>query len=734
MSRCLILSNRLPLTFNPEDQNFFPSSGGLVSAIRGINPELIKYEFTWLGLITDDIDQNIAEKLKDMSISGIKISPIIVAKKSYDNFYNRYSNNVLWPLFHYERNLVNFSHQGWESYVEINQIVADHICHFANESDVIWVHDFHFFLVPGLIKEKRPELKIGFFLHIPFPSSEIFRELPQRKEILESLLKSNLIGFHDLSYLNHFKNSISRILGKSLKDFSETKCGVYPISIDSQHFINLAKDNRTKKILTQFQKKKEKTTWILGVDRLDYIKGLVLKIKTFREFLKRNPKWVGQIQLVQIVIPSRTEVQEYKNLKEKLEQLISSINGEFGTPLYTPVLYLYHSVDEYELSALYQVSEILYVGSRRDGMNLVCLEYVISQEENSEGQIILSEFAGAHSTLSYAYSINPWNIEDTCQKISLALISSQESKRFKIKEMRHFLLNYTSSDWAQLFLKDLEKICIPNSASLNVSKDSLFQWLDHINKKRVLIFCDLDGTLTPISNHPSEVKLQAVTKKILFELTSLPLVDFIVVSGRDRSFLQKEFIENNLHLNLAACHGSVIYSKESKKWTDLSSEDATDWRKHVFDILKIYVTRTPHSFIEDKEHAIVWHYRNSPGTFSDFLSNKLVSELESGLIGHPVQINRGKKIIEVKSLSANKGKFTKYWLSQLPDTNKPDVVIALGDDSTDEDMFKFLQEQNNVSSYCIKIGEGETSAHYTIRDQSFVNSFLEKIVSQTSSP
>jgi trehalose 6-phosphate synthase/phosphatase len=584
-------------------------------------------------------------------------------------------------------------------------------------------------MVPGLVKEKNPNLKIGFFLHIPFPSSEIFRELPQRKEILTSLLHCDLLGFHDLSYLTHFKTCVTRILGVSPDNTTERKWGVYPISIDTKHFLQLRDNAETKEILSRYQISKGEMKWVLGVDRLDYIKGLVLKFRAFQDFLRRHPENVGLVQLLQIVIPSRTEVPEYLKLKERIEQIVSSINGEFGTPTYMPIHYLYHSISEHELSALYQLSEVLHIGSRRDGMNLVSLEYVASQREYYEGTILMSEFAGAHSTLSYAYSINPWDIEGTSRKIHEALHCPEEFRRERMQSMQRFLLNYTSSDWAQVFLRDLHREIPEKEKKTPVTSASFFSWMKTLRDKKVLFFCDLDGTLLPIAEHPLKVKMGDKTSRLLHEIASNKNFQFVIVSGRDRDFLQEQFISRDFNFSLAACHGAYAYSKQKGEWENLVPIDSSKWRDNVMEVLKLYTIRTPGSFIEDKGHAITWHYRSSPPGFADFLANKLFIELEENLTNQPVQVIRGKKVIEVKSIHANKGLFVQNWIRNIPQEDRPDVIIALGDDTTDEDMFSTLQEQQDIEAYCIKVGNENTSALYYIKDQSTVDPLLESMIS-----
>jgi len=723
MSRCLLVSNRLPVAYNENLQEFTPSSGGLVSAIKGIDVEKVGHKFEWMGIVTDDLPQEKINQLREIKFADLRCHPIVIPKDVYHQYYNCFSNNVIWPLFHYEHSVVQQTDVGWKNYKEVNQRVAEAILSEAKNDDIIWVHDFHLFLVPGYLKQKRPDLKVGFFLHIPFPSSEIFRELPQRKEILQSLMQSDLVGFHDFSYLTHFKSSLSRVLGENNQLLNKRKLGVYPISIDTQHFINLTSAPETKEFIELYAKTKKKIKWILGVDRLDYIKGLVSKLQSFEEFLNRYPEQRGLVQMVQVVVPSREEVPEYKELKSNIEQLVSSINGKFGTPNYMPIQYLYHSVSSFELSALYQLSDVMHIGSRRDGMNLVSLEYVASQTQSHPGTLLLSEFTGAHSTLSYAISINPWNIEETADKIKEALEQPLEKRSLEMISMQFFLKSYTSSEWARSFIHDLNFKVDPLKETRALDVKGKFPWMNSLKGKRVLFFCDLDGTLAPISSLPCEVSLGLETQKLLKEISNQKNLEFVVVSGRDRDFLHTQFVEkNNFHFPLAACHGAYCYSPETREWGSLIPHDGTKWKESLLDIFKLYTLRTPGSFVEDKGHAITWHYRNSPSDFADFQANKLFIELEESLTSLPAQVTRGKKVIEVKSLHASKGFFVQRWIEKHE--YLPDVVIALGDDTTDEDMFEYLQNEGEITSFSIKVGEEKTNAKYNLTNQTSVNSFL----------
>lgn len=725
MPKCLLISNRLPVNYDSKKHEFRPSAGGLVSAIQGLDCEKINYKFTWMGVMTNDVPSDMLKEFCTTNKSEISYHPVIADKDVYTCYYNGFCNNVLWPLLHYERSVVQEDEKSWKCYKEINELIAKEVLETTEDGDSVWIHDFHLMLVPGLVKEKRPSLKVGFFLHTPFPSSEIFRELPQRKEILKSLVNCDLIGFHDLSYLNHFKSSVSRILGEGVV-FKDKQGGVFPISIDTKHFMDLANQVETIKYREKYSTIKQDKKWILGVDRLDYIKGLVLKLKAFQYFMRAYPDLRNTVEMVQVVIPSRTEVPEYQSLKQKVEQLVSSINGEFGSPGHTPVQYLYHSVTEHELSALYQLSDVLHVSSRRDGMNLVAMEYVVSQSQESPGVLLLSEFTGAHSTLSHALSINPWDIPDTARKMQEALERPIEFNHNEMDVMQTFLRSYTSTEWAELFLSELEKAKIMQEPLESASTDnSDFSWIDGLKGKNVLFFCDFDGTLAPITLLPSQADLTNQTRSLLKKLQGKNKLELVIVSGRDKPYLQKKITEQGLSFGLAACHGAYSYQPKDKKWVDLANSDSMSWKQNVLEILKMYTDRTPGSFIEDKGHAVTWHFRNSPEKFAEFVSNKMCKELEESLSSSPTVIVRGKKIIEVKSLHASKGIFVSRYLERRQAL--PDVVISLGDDTTDEDMFKSLLTTQGIENYSIKVGKGQTAAKYCLPAQMNVDAFLTRL-------
>ncbi|MBC75064.1 MAG: hypothetical protein CME64_03535 [Halobacteriovoraceae bacterium] len=723
MSRWIIVSNRLPFSYDKATNGLKTSSGGLVTAIRGIKT---KKEVLWIGSIPNNVPKKLVRQYRDKD--NIKFSFPDLDNELYDNYYNGFCNDVLWPILHYESDSVKFSIDRWEDYKKVNQIFAKHVAKVAKKDDIIWLHDYQLFLVPKLLKEINPELKVGFFLHVPFPSSEIWKQLPVREEILEAVIHADLVGFHDFAYLRHFVSSVYNLLGihSSLLEikspYNNTKLGIYPVSIDTQDFIKKASSKKTLKAIEHYGLNESNRKYILGVDRLDYSKGILYKLEAYQKFLRDNPKYVGKVQLIQIAVPSRTDVPEYIKLRHDVERLVSEINGEFSQIDYIPVKYIFNSVPVHDLMALYRACDILLVTSKRDGMNLVCLEYIAAQAPKSPGVVMLSEFAGAASTLSHATLINPMNIQDTSLKLKDSLELKQAERQRRHGIMYDYLKQYTATSWAAAFINHLENKTLQKGSRLKDIQHP--KELDKVkdlfkDEKRVLLL-DYDGTLTPIVNNPKDALLRPKMKSLIKKLQSDKNTEVVIITGRDSNFICKQF--DGVECYLACEHGAKFYDYKKKKWRNLVSSNKKDWFPQAGQIIKEYTRRTPGSFFEKKNYAIAWHYRNSPQDFGEFQARKLVVDLESGLSHFPVSVILGKKVVEVKSIEANKGYFTQWFISRYAQDGEK--IFAIGDDKTDEDMFDALDRK----AVTLKVGTPEnTKANHFIEKQSNVSNLLKEL-------
>lgn len=726
----IVVSNRLPFSYDSNKNKLVSSSGGLVTALKGIKS---KSPIQWIGAIQNNIPPSVVSQIKDINEFQMRYTPIEVNEDLYNSYYNDFCNDVLWPLFHYETEMLKYTNEAWESYYQVNKLFADKILEVATENDLIWIHDFHLFLVSGLLKEANPKLKVGFFLHIPFPTSEIYRHLPVRNEILQSLVQADLIGFHDYSYLRHFTSSVYNVLGvtSSLLTIShnnhKTNLGVFPVSIDTQDFIDQAESDKTKESIKNFHLKDGNHIRILGIDRLDYSKGIELKFLAFKKLLTDFPEMRGKVKFFQVAIPSRTDVIEYKKLKENIDQLISEINGEFSTPNYIPIQYMFNTVPFNDLMALYRTSNVLFVGSKRDGMNLVSLEYIVTQDPKNPGVVVLSEFAGAISTLSHVLKINPWDISETSTTLYKAITMKKEERIKKHKTMYKYLKSYTANKWATFFMKELDEkvknMKIQKTSNLTI-QHNFIELSNKIRNKKIVLMIDYDGTLSPIVDDPNDAILSIETMSILDELKSKHEV--IIVTGRPVNFIKDRFPSDNFEI--AAEHGGIFFSQNDKQWHTLVNSGKEIWYNEALQIMDDYSQRTPESFIEKKDYSLSWHYRKSPQSFATFQSRKLLCDLESGLANFPVNFIQGKKIIEVKSIEANKGVFANWYydniFSELSDKKCETIFIAIGDDRTDEDLFSAI----NKHGITIKVGEEDTSAMYRLNSQEEVNPFLKNLL------
>ncbi|PHH76060.1 hypothetical protein CDD82_4148 [Ophiocordyceps australis] len=464
--RLLLLSNRLPITIKRREDGsyaFSMSSGGLVTGLSGLSKTTSFQWYGWPGLEVPDAEvQDLTKRLED----EYGAHPIFIDDDLADEHYNGFSNSILWPLFHYHPGEIDFNESAWEAYQHVNHLFAQAVIGDVQDGDIIWIHDFHLMLLPRILRDmigtSRKNVKIGFFLHTPFPSSEIYRILPVREELLEGLLDCDLIGFHTYDYARHFLSSCSRILGaRTTPDGVDwhgrfVSVGTYPIGIDPEKFVDTLKKPSVQERMATLKRRFEGIKLIVGVDRLDYIKGVPHKLHAFEVFLTEHPEWVGKVVLVQVAVPSRQDVEEYQNLRAIVNELVGRINGKFGSIEFTPIHFMHQSIPFDELTALYAVSDVCFVSSTRDGMNLVSYEYIATQREK-HGVMILSEFTGAAQSLKGSLIVNPWSTDELANALLEAVTMSPEQRAINYAKLEYYVFKYTSAWWGACFVGDLVK-------------------------------------------------------------------------------------------------------------------------------------------------------------------------------------------------------------------------------------------------------------------------------------
>ncbi|KAK9480040.1 glycosyl transferase [Lipomyces japonicus] len=463
----LVISNRLPVTIKRSengDYDFAMSSGGLVSALSGLKKSTRFTWFGWPGLEVPDAEKPLVVKRLRDEFSCV---PVFLSDELADLHYNGFSNSILWPLFHYHPGEMNFDETAWEAYREANRLFSKAIADVVSDGDLVWVHDYHLMLLPAMLREEignsKKNVKLGWFLHTPFPSSEIYRILPVRREVLEGVLHCDLLGFHTYDYARHFLSSCSRILnlptlpngvvfnGKSIT------VGAFPIGIDVEKFTEGLKKESVQRRIAQLEAKFDGVKIIVGVDRLDYIKGVPQKLHALEIFLTEHPEWIGKVVLVQVAVPSRQDVEEYQNLRAVVNELVGRINGNFGTVEFVPIHFMHKSIDFDELIALYAVSDACLVSSTRDGMNLVSYEYIACQRKR-HGALILSEFTGAAQSLNGSVIVNPWNTEELADAIFDAMTMSEDTRNLNQQKLFKYVSKYTSAYWGESFVNEMKRL------------------------------------------------------------------------------------------------------------------------------------------------------------------------------------------------------------------------------------------------------------------------------------
>lgn len=729
MVKNVIVSNRLPIQLTKLENSFdiTSSSGGLATGVNSIRDDNSVW-IGWSGVKSDEFttksNNHIKKILKEQNLIQVELSSIEI-----ENYYYGLSNKSLWPLFHYFIDYSKFNDNHWDTYFKVNKKFCDAVVSNVEKNGTVWVHDYQLMLLPKMIRDLRPDLSIGFFLHIPFPSYEIFRIFPRRKELLEGILGADLVGFHTYNYERHFLSSIKRILRKEVNfnrishDSREIAVNTFPMGIDYEKFHNAAKtherlkksqESNLKKQLDLHKKSSQKGKLILSIDRLDYTKGIINRVKAFEIFLEKYPQYLGKVRLVMLTVPSRSDVSDYKNLKKETDELVGRINGKFATVNWTPIWYYYRAMNFDDLIDLYMNSDIAMITPLRDGMNLVAKEFV-STRVNLDGVLILSEMAGASIELFDSILVNPFDLDQMSESILKALEMPAREQKRRMLTMQKRLSRYTVQRWAKDFINSLSK-----KSSINLERETI-----EINKtiektiykkfkksfKKVL-FLDYDGTLVKFNNDP---ELAVPNKNLLKLLKSINLKDkteVFIVSGRDQFFLDKWF--GKLNINLVAEHGNFIKYSDSSKWFSKNNDDL-EWKNDVSPIFESFTDNTPGTFIENKKNTLVWHYRKTDPE----LAKRRIMELKtvlSSLISENISVIDGNKALEVTNLSINKGNI----INELLSNENYDFIFCCGDDASDEYMFNALPE-NSIS---IKVGEKNTLAKYFVKNSDKIKSIL----------
>lgn len=720
----IVVSNRLPVSVAKINGNleFTASPGGLATAMNSIKNHLW---IGWPGIASDDLTARDRVVIK-AKLRTYNCIPVFLTADQIDKFYNGYANGVIWPLFHYFSAPNGSAETCWQGYQRANEAFCNVILRHASTKATIWIHDYHLMLLPGLVRQVLPEATIGFFLHTPFPSYEIFRTLPTRQQLLQGLLGADLIGFHIYDYARHFLSSVMRILGSDnshgnlIVNDRIIKIDAFPIGIDYAKYVRSLRSKKTLAALEKVTRQHHGKKIILSVDRLDYSKGIPERLEAFEQFLAARPELHGHIALIVVAIPSRTEVERYQELRTTVEQTISRINGTYGTIDWTPISYQFRNLPFHEVLALYARADIALVTPLRDGMNLVAKEYVAAKQ-NTPGVLILSEMTGAINELPEALAINPADSSAIVHALQQALAMPVEEQLRRLSSMQQRLARYTVQAWSADFIDQLATVKAMQSQQTNkllvpaTEKKIIRQFKSA--KKRLLLL-DYDGTLRGFVSTPNAdaARPSASLLQLIHALASTPDTTVCIVSGRPRDALQSWF--GDMPIVLIAEHGA--WTRHLAMTWQQQPASFHHYRSAIIDILQHYADRTPGATIEQKTYGIVWHYRNVPAELAYAHNAELLHELGRLLDNTDIGVYKGSKIIEIRAKTIHKGAASTALIAAYPS----DFILCAGDDYTDEDMFAALP----ADAHSIKVGLSETHAKFQTTSVEKILQLLEGFV------
>ncbi|GKU92397.1 hypothetical protein SLEP1_g6130 [Rubroshorea leprosula] len=771
--RIIIVVNHLPVKAKRRPDNigwsFSWDDDSLFLQLKDGFPD--DMEVIYVGSLKIDVDSSEQDDVSQLLLDRFKCVPAFLPPDILSKFYHGFCKQHLWPLFHY---MLPFSanHGGrfdrslWEAYVAANKIFSQKVIEVLNpEDDYVWIHDYHLMVLPTFLRRRFNKLRMGFFLHSPFPSSEIYRTLPVREEILKALLNSDLIGFHTFDYARHFLSCCSRMLGLEyqskrgyigLEYFGRTVgIKIMPVGIHMGQIESVLRFSDKEWRVGELKQQFEGKTVLLGVDDMDIFKGVNLKLLAMEQMLKQHPKWQGRAVLVQIANPARGRGRDLEEIQAEIQESCRRINEKFGWPGYEPVVFIDRPVSLGERIAYYTIAECVVVTAVRDGMNLTPYEYIVCRQGVSElesssesvipkkSMLVVSEFIGCSPSLSGAIRVNPWNIESTAEAMNEAISMPDAEKQLRHEKHYRYVSTHDVAYWSRSFFQDMERTCKDHfrrhcwGIGLGfgfrvVALDPNFRKLsiDHIvsvyhRSKNRAILLDYDGTLMPqtsINKTPSS-EVISIINTLCADVNNT----VFVVSGRGKESLGKWFSPCE-KLGVAAEHGYFMRWSANDEWETCGQSSDFGWMEMAEPVMKLYTESTDGSYIETKETALVWQHRDADPGFGCTQAKEMLDHLESVLANEPVAVRSGQFIVEVKPQGLSKGLVAEKILTSMAESGKQaDFVLCIGDDRSDEDMFEIIGSaissgvlSSSTSVFACTVGQKPSKAKYYLDDTSEV--------------
>ncbi len=725
VGRLLILGNRLPVTLRAAGSEVavVPSAGGLATALRELHE---RHDGLWIGWPGDVSSLPAgAQRAADAMLEARRLVPVHLGAAEISRYYEGFSNSVLWPLLHHFLDHMCLDDPGaFEVYEAVNERFAAIATERFRPGDTLWVHDYQLMLVPELLRRRLPEARIGFFLHTPFPASEVFRALPWRERLLRGVLGADVVGFQTASYRYHFVHAVARLLGLEpeidavVHDGHPVRLGVYPIGVDAAALGRLAASPQVRAEARRIREQAPGGRVVLGVDRLDYTKGLLRRLSAIDLFLERAPELRRTVRFVQLAVPTRERVEAYEQMHREVNERVGRINARHGSAYAVPIHFLYRGVPIEALTALYAGADVMLVTPLRDGMNLVAKEYVATRIEDT-GALVLSEFTGAAAELHEALLVNPYDVEGVAAAIERALQMPAEEQRLRMAELRRRVTEHDVHRWSQSFLDDLGRAPATPAPPWSRAGAPPLDLAERFREApRLTVITDYDGTLVPLWPLPHLAVPDPEILGLLRDLAARPGTRIHVASGRRREDLERWL--GALPIELHAEHGAWSRAAGGS-WCSVPLPPP-DWKARVYPLLEEVTLRTPGSLIEEKDASLAWHYRAVEFELARERLRELLAPLAEVARASDLEVMRGSKVVEVRVRGLSKSLVAARALARAPEDT---AVIAIGDDRTDEDLFAALPS----SALTIHVGGGPSRAACRLPDPVAVRRFLRSFLS-----
>jgi trehalose 6-phosphate synthase/phosphatase len=713
----ILVSNRLPVIVEKSADGQFKihkSSGGLISGLREIHQHT---DCLWVGYCGVYADEPGYEAIKQ-ALAQERLIAVDLTKKDYEVFYNGACNNAIWPLFHYFPEAVATNPDHWPAYIAVNQAFSETIKNIAHPNDQIWVHDYQLMLLPALLRQSMLNSAIAYFHHIPFPSSELFRILPTRQALLEGLLGADFIGFHTDDYVRHFLTSVTRILGyhphwdEVLYQGRRIKVMAQPLGVDVK-MIQQSMDHYIEQAdVMQLAREIGNRTVLLGIDRLDYTKGIPERLLAYRQLLQQYPQHIGNITFIQICVPTRTDIPRYTELRAQVEQLVGKINGEFGAPGYTPVQYLYRSFSVDEVIAFYKLARVAIVTPLRDGLNLVCKEYVAARDDD-DGVLILSEMAGAAAEMGEALLVNPYDINQFTGALHTALSMTAAERHHRLSQLRRRIIEFDNMAWLRSFTQHWQEAVKRNQARSVLLQDVIPESLLRrmTAARRCLIFLEDDSDFIPLDEN---------SLKIFRQLTEMPSIELTILTPLNKDFCHDYF--SDLRINLIAEQGVFIQRHTDRRWqTCCDPAEFSSVSADILPLLERYTHQLPGSMIERHPFSLRWRYRQSDQVFGRAQARDLEAALNQLLENTLFRVYHAHQTLEIRPLTTSQSIAIRQMLHQLH-CQPQDLLLTLGHSDTLEEIHQICPQQN----IGIHIAGPHLFSQYHLNSALEIWQFLEK--------